>query len=198
MSAYIPRFPDQAPIESSFCLATASGSFEARKLKDTDSPLGGGHLTVYHGHNSGSRDGQYHLYRVAKAVRKDHCLMGTSFLVEEGSSGCIYCLSNGCVSLKPEKSPSPHLKPLKWGQRRGEEAESHREHFPHSGSGLLGVHIKYPQQRKGEAGHVLLKAFSSCLWKLVPWGNKTEAKTALLGFYIQKPHNTKLLGNLDP
>lgn len=198
MRAYIPRFPDHAPIESAFCLATASGSFEARKLKDTDSPLGGRHLTVYHGHQLRFQGSAVPSLSSGESCQERPCLMGTSFLVEEGSSGCIYCLSNGFVSLKPEKSPSPHLKPLKWGQGRGEEAESHREHFPHSGSGLLGVHIKYPQQRKGEAGHVSLKAFSTCLWKLVPWGNKTEAKTALLGFYIQKPHNTKLLGNLDP
>lgn len=151
MSAYIPKFPDQAPTECSFCLATASGSFEESKLKDTDNPLGGGHLTVYHDHQLKFQGSQYHLYRVVKAVRKDHCLMGTSFLAEEGSSGCIYCLSNGFVSLKPEKSPSPHWKPLKWGQGRGEGTESLWELFPHSGSGLLGVHTKYPHQRKEEA-----------------------------------------------
>lgn len=197
MSAYIPRFPDQAPSECSFCLA-ASGSFEESKLKATDSLLGGGHLTVYHDHQLKFQGSQYHLYTMAKAVRLDHCLMGTSFVVEEGSCRCIYCLLNGFVSLKPEKSQSPHWKPLKWGQGRGEETESLWELFPHSGSGLLGVHIKYRHQRKGEAGSILPKAFSSCLWKLVPWRNKTEAKTALLGFYSQKPHNTKLLGNLDP
>lgn len=47
--------------------------------------------------NSGSRDRQYHLYRVAEAVRNDHCLMGTSFLGEEGSSGCIYCFQWLCI-----------------------------------------------------------------------------------------------------
>lgn len=124
-------------------------------------------------------------------------------------------LPDGNIFPGGRRSEWVHLVPFQWlciiktrkvavsppetsavGTRRGEEAESHWEHFPHSGSGLLGVRITYPQQRKREAGHISLKAFPSCLWKLVPWRNKTEAKTALLGLYIQKLHNTNYLATL--
>lgn len=50
---------------------------------------------------------------------------------------------------------------------------------------------------KQEVEHILLKTFFSCVSTLVPSRKKTEAKTVLLGFYIQKPPKQKYLGNFD-